>query len=120
MGLRCEECSISKADIAHEKPTRQDFSGIGSCHQCAQKDIAIERLLGSLEAAHFTDEGGKYWKPPVNHYFRELWNRKEQLREEVDLLPVQIYRAVKLYSVSDEEEREVFLSELRAAALKEE
>jgi hypothetical protein len=51
------------------------------CPTCAALHTEVARMKRSLEAAHFTDEGGEYWKPPVNNLFRELWLRKERLRE---------------------------------------
>jgi hypothetical protein len=43
MGIRCDECSPIKANIAYEKPTRQDFHGIPPCPTCSRIAEKLDR-----------------------------------------------------------------------------
>lgn len=80
---RCGQCFYCIIDycMAH----LNDFS-------LCPHELEAKRLRKSLEAAHFTDEGGEYWKPPVNDRYRELWEEKERLREALSISPDEVGR----------------------------
>ena len=76
---QCPVCAANRVSLSNAEFVSDQLYG-------ANKQLADEntRLRRSLEAAHFTDEGGEYWKPPVNHAYRELWQEKERLREAIE------------------------------------